>query len=227
MSNSPLILAVDSPDLSRCRDLIQATREYVGVYKFGLEFFTANGRQALDGILREYPEIRIFLDLKLHDIPNTVGKASSNFVDMRIEFLTVHAAGGPEMIRAAVSALPNTRITAVTVLTSLDSQILTSMGMNSSISEIVERWAELAVTSGARAIVASPLEVSLLRRILPREVALITPGIRPALAKDDQKRTMTPKQALEAGADYLVIGRPITDAPDVRTAAREIFDSLQ
>ena len=225
--NSPIILALDSPDVSRCRELIQATRQYVGVYKFGLEFFTANGRDALDVILREFPEIRIFLDLKLHDIPNTVGKASSNFVDMRIEFLTVHAAGGPEMIKAAAAALPNTRITAVTVLTSLDSGILTSMGMNLTISEIAQKWAELAVASGARAIVASPLEVSLLRGALPREVALITPGIRPALAKDDQKRTMTPKRALEAGADYLVIGRPITDAPDVHTAAREIFDSLQ
>ncbi len=227
MSSSPLILALDSPDVSRCKELIEATRQYVGVYKFGLEFFTANGRDALVVILREFPEIRVFLDLKLHDIPNTVGKASSNFADMRIDFLTVHASGGPEMIKAASTALPNTRITAVTVLTSLDSEILTSMGMNSSISEIVERWAELAVASGASAIVASPLEVSILRRVLPREIALITPGIRPALAKDDQKRTMTPKQALEAGSDYLVIGRPITDAPDVRTAAREIFDSLQ
>lgn len=227
MNSSPLILALDSPDLSRCRELIKATEQFVGVYKFGLEFFTANGRQALDGILREYPEIRIFLDLKLHDIPNTVGKASSNFADMRIEFLTLHAAGGPEMIKAAATALPKTRITAVTILTSLDSEILTSMGMSSSIDEIVQKWAKLAVASGARAIVASPLEVSMLRAVLPREIALITPGIRPVAAKDDQKRTMTPRQALEAGADYLVIGRPITDAPDVRTAAREIFDSLQ
>lgn len=227
MNSSPLILALDTPDVSKCKELIAATKPYIGVYKFGLEFFTANGRESLEGILRDFPEIRIFLDLKLHDIPNTVGKASSNFADMRIEFLTVHASGGAQMIKAAATSLPKTRITAVTVLTSLDSETLKGLGMDSPLQEIVEKWADLAVASGARAIVASPLEVSLLRNKLPREVALITPGIRPVVANDDQKRTMTPKQALEAGADYLVIGRPITEAPDPQRAAREIFDSLR
>lgn len=226
MVNSPLILALDSHDISRCMSLIEGTQDYIGVYKLGLEFFTANGRDSVKEILAEFPEIRVFLDLKLHDIPNTVGKASSNFSDTRVEFLTVHGAGGPEMIRAAADALPNSRITAVTVLTSLDEKVLAELGIALPIEEIVVRWAEMAVSSGARAIVASPLEVSFLKRILPSDISLITPGIRPKASQDDQKRIMTPSEALAAGSDYLVIGRPITDAQDPHLAAREIFESL-
>ena len=226
MAKSPLILALDSPDIERCRALIQSTRDFIEVYKFGLEFFTANGPSAIAEFRRGFPDIRIFLDLKLHDIPNTVGKASQSLRPLEVEFLTVHCAGGAEMINAAVSALPGTRITGVTVLTSLDATSLRLLGLGGEVKEFVLRWAKEAVAAGATAIVASPHEVAMLRKELSREIALITPGIRPILTTDDQKRTMTPRDAILAGADYLVIGRPITASPDPQEAARSIFESL-
>jgi orotidine-5'-phosphate decarboxylase len=226
MAKSPLILALDTQELERCAELIQATGDYIGVFKLGLEFFSANGPMAVISLKEKFPEIAIFLDLKLHDIPNTVGKASASLEELGVDYLTVHAQGGSEMIKAAALALPNTRITAVTVLTSLDQSALSSLGIEKPISELALRWAELAVASGARAIVASPLEVQALRAILPREIELITPGIRPSVSSDDQKRTMSPKDAIAAGADYLVIGRPITQANDPRSVAKSVFESL-
>ena len=227
MSKSPLILALDSQEIERCSALIEETSEYIGVFKLGLEFFSANGPIGIANLKKRFPEIEIFLDLKLHDIPNTVGKASASLARLEVDFLTVHAQGGSEMIKAAVLALPQTRITAVTVLTSLDQNLLSSLGIERPVEELASRWAELAVASGAKAIVASPLEVRALRASLPREISLITPGIRPAASDDDQKRTMTPRDAITAGADFLVIGRPITGAIDPRSAARSIFESLE
>lgn len=226
MVSSPIILALDSQEVERCEELIELTAEYVGVFKLGLEFFCANGPIGVATLKRKFPGVAIFLDLKLHDIPNTVGKASASLEQLKVDYLTVHAQGGSEMIKAAASALPETRITAVTVLTSLDQSTLNSLGIEKPVEELASRWAELAVNSGARAIVASPLEVRALRATLPREISLITPGIRPSAADDDQKRTMSPKDALLAGADFLVIGRPITGAKDPRSAARIIFESL-
>ncbi len=227
MFRSPLILALDSRDIGRCAELIGQTSEYIGVFKVGLEFFSANGPLGVANLKRSFPEISIFLDLKLHDIPNTVGKACASLEDLKVDFLTVHAQGGSEMIKAAVLALPETRITAVTVLTSLDQSMLSFLGIEKPVDELASRWAEIAVASGARAIVASPLEVGALRGSLPREISLITPGIRPNATNDDQKRTMTPKDAIAAGADFLVIGRPITGATDPQSAARRIFESLE
>jgi orotidine-5'-phosphate decarboxylase len=227
MFRSRLILALDSGDIGRCAELIEQTSEYIGVFKVGLEFFSANGPLGVANLKRSFPEISIFLDLKLHDIPNTVGKACASLEDLKVDFLTVHAQGGSEMIKAAVLALPETRITAVTVLTSLDQSMLSSLGIEKPVEELASRWAEIAVASGARAIVASPLEVGALRASLPREISLITPGIRPNATNDDQKRTMTPKDAIAAGADFLVIGRPITGATDPQSAARRIFESLE
>ena len=226
MANSPIILALDSQEVERCEELIELTADYIGVFKLGLEFFSANGPNGVVILKKKFPEISIFLDLKLHDIPNTVGKASASLEELGVDYLTVHAQGGSEMIKAAALALPNTRITAVTVLTSLDQNTLSSLGIEKPISELALRWAELAVASGARAIVASPLEVQALRAILPREIELITPGIRPSASSDDQKRTMSPKDAIAAGADYLVIGRPITQAKDPRSVAKSVFESL-
>lgn len=227
MSKSPLILALDSQEIERCSALIEETSEYIGVFKLGLEFFSANGPGGVANLKKRFPEIGIFLDLKLHDIPNTVGKASASLACLDVDYLTVHAQGGSEMIKAAVLALPETRITAVTVLTSLDQNALSSLGIERPVEELASRWAELAVASGAKAIVASPLEVKALRASLPRDISLITPGIRPAAFDDDQKRTMSPKDAITAGADFLVIGRPITGAIDPRSAARSIFESLE
>lgn len=227
MANSPIILALDSQEVERCEELIELTADFIGVYKLGLEFFSANGPNGVVILKKKFPEISIFLDLKLHDIPNTVGKASTSLEKLKVDYLTVHAQGGSEMIKAAALALPGTRVTAVTVLTSLDQNTLSSLGIEKPVGELALRWAELAVASGARAIVASPLEVKALRALLPREISLITPGIRPSALDDDQKRTMTPRDAIAAGADFLVIGRPITQAKDPRSVAKTVFESLE
>lgn len=226
MYNSPIILALDSTDIKRCSDLIAETADYVGVFKLGLEFFTSNGLVGVREIKRSFPGVSIFLDLKLHDIPNTVAGASRALTDEGVSILTVHAAGGSEMIHAAVSALPETKIAAVTVLTSIDQLQLQRLGIYSDVNEVVLNWARESVAAGAKAIVASPLEVSLLRRNLPSEIALITPGIRFMPGADDQARTMSPVEALRAGANYLVIGRPITKADSPREAARLIYEEL-
>ncbi len=226
MSNSRIVLAVDTKNLNEAKSLIQETFEFIGVYKLGLEFFLANGIAGVQSIKSNFPGIRIFLDLKLHDIPNTVANAALNFSDLGIEFLTVHASGGSEMISAATRALPNCKISAVTVLTSLSEDDLEALGMRYGPKETVLDWAKIAVASGARAIVTSPLEVNALRRELPAEIELITPGIRFDGAKDDQARTMTPQEAISAGSDFLVVGRPITKAEDRKAAAKSIFESI-
>ena len=227
MFKSPVILALDNPDLAKCAELIESTSDFVGIYKLGLEFFTSKGLFGVRDINRLFPDISIFLDLKLHDIPNTVAGAARALADERVSILTVHAAGGGKMIEAAVAALPETDIAAVTVLTSIDEAQLQRLGFSLTTEEIVLRWASEAVAAGARAIVASPLEVSLLRANLPTEIKLITPGIRFDAGQDDQARTLTPSEAIRAGSDYLVIGRPITKANSPREAARRIYEELQ
>lgn len=226
MSNSPIILAVDTKEISVANSLIESTKEYIGVYKLGLEFFLANGRSGVQEIQTRHPGTRIFLDLKLHDIPNTVAKAATSLESLGIEFLTVHASGGSAMIEGAAKALPKTKIVAVTVLTSLDSAELAKLGLGTNVEKIVVNWAQSAIQSGAKAIVASPLEVSALRNALPSDIELITPGIRFESGKDDQARTMSPAEAIAAGADYLVVGRPISGAPNPGRAAQEIFKSV-
>jgi orotidine-5'-phosphate decarboxylase len=169
----------------------------------------------------------LFLDVKLHDIPATVRGAADALRDIAPDFLTVHASGGPNMISAACLALPDTRITAVTVLTSLSSDDLATLGLVGPAEEIVVRWALMAVEAGARAIVCSPLEVAAVRAVVPDDVVLITPGVRPAgVSTDDQKRVTTPEDAIRMGADLLVIGRPITGATKMADAARTISRSL-
>lgn len=225
--NSKIIVALDFDNIDDCIELIKITKDYVGVYKLGLEFYLAKG---IDGVLQiqnMYPDLKIFLDLKLHDIPNTVKAAALAIAQVEPLFLTVHAAGGQKMIRAASDALPNTYVTAVTVLTSLNSDSLVEMGLPND----PERWAvqlaSNAVEAGARAIVCSPLEVGKIRSAVGQNVVLITPGVRPtSSALDDQKRVMTPEEAVNAGADLLVIGRPITQSPDPRELAARIYRSL-
>ena len=226
MANSPVILALDTKDIDQADSLINETSEFVGVFKLGLEFFIANGLQGVVTVAKIHPQARIFLDLKLHDIPNTVAKAATNLRDLNVEFLTVHASGGSAMISAAANALPNCKIVAVTLLTSLDKEELQRLDIGENPERIVVNWAKLAVQAGARAIVASPLEVKALRANLPREIELITPGIRFEAGADDQMRTMTPADAISAGSDYLVVGRPITAAANPREAAQRIFQSI-
>jgi orotidine-5'-phosphate decarboxylase len=229
-SDSPLILAVDATDIDRCKSLILQTQESIGLYKFGLEFYLKNGAFGVEAIRESFPGIRIFLDLKLHDIPNTVAAAARSVAHLEPEILTVHASGGGAMITAAANELPKTKIAAVTVLTSLAQSDLEPFG-NKAISEIVLSLAACSISAGARALVASPLELKALRSVAGG-AKLITPGIRingsssSGASSDDQIRTATPMDALAAGADYLVIGRPITKAADPGKAAQEILNSI-
>lgn len=224
--DSPLILALDSTDVKRCSQLISQTRDSIAIYKLGLEFYLMNGASGVQLIKSAFPDIRIFLDLKLHDIPNTVGAAAKSVAELKPEILTVHASGGSAMVGAACRALPDTTIAAVTILTSLGESDLLAFGAKP-ISKIVEDLAIQAVAAGARAIVASPQELIILRSAIGQRAKLITPGIRPnGSATDDQVRTTSPKDAIAAGADYLVIGRPITGASDPGEAARVILRSI-
>ena len=210
---APIVLAVDTQDLDTAQRWIEATQEYVSVYKLGLEFFLTFGH---DGVsrMKSVTDADIFLDLKLHDIPHTVGAAATAVQSLQPRFLTVHAAGGRAMITAAVQALPTTDVTAVTILTSLSEEDLFEIGFANNARESAVSLAQMSVAAGARAIVCSPLEIAAIRSSIGDDVHIITPGVRPegSSGGDDQKRTMTPRAAIAAGASYVVIGRPITQA---------------
>jgi orotidine-5'-phosphate decarboxylase len=230
-ANSPLILALDSDDLSTAQQWIEATRESIDIYKVGLEFFLKHGAKGLQE-LREVSEFELFLDLKLHDIPNTVAGAVSSIRELKPRFLTVHAAGGGAMVKAAVEAAPEISITGVTVLTSLSAEELSLMGVEKSPLDYAVSLAKRASESGARAIVCSPLEVAAIRAEVGSQIELITPGVRPVGSElGDQSRVMTPSEAVAAGANFLVIGRPISSyfqrSPEaMRERAHEILESL-
>jgi len=227
-NSSHVILALDFSDMASTVEMINLTKEHIGIYKLGLEFYLAHGKSGVKEIQSRFTDIEVFLDLKLHDIPNTVAGACRSVADINPKFLTVHASGGSKMISAASSALPKVEITAVTILTSLDQEQMLAMGLSENIENLTLSLAKNAVNSGARAIVSSPQEVSLLRKHLGEKVTLITPGVRPSGAeRDDQERIMTPRQAIEAGADFVVIGRPITKASDPKQAAEAITASLR
>jgi orotidine-5'-phosphate decarboxylase len=227
MNKSPLILAVDTDDLDVAKRWVSTTSEYIGVYKLGLEFFVKFGIPGVQSIQAETDK-DIFLDLKLHDIPNTVAKSAAQLRNINPLFLTVHASGGREMINAASRSLPNSKITAVTILTSLDSADLAEIGYLGTSQERAAQMANFSVTAGAKAIVCSPQEIAAIRQVVSADIQIITPGVRPLSSKggDDQKRTMDPKSAIAAGANYLVIGRPITQAEDMPRAAQEILNEV-
>lgn len=211
MDHSPIILAVDTSDFDTARAWIDATCESIDIYKLGLEFFLTFGCEGIESIARE-SGASIFLDLKLHDIPNTVKKSVGVVEHLHPRFLTVHASGGAAMISAAVSAVTSTSITAVTVLTSLADADLADLGYAKPALETAVSMARVATAAGATSIVCSPLEIEAIRAVIPQSVEIITPGVRLAdeAGGDDQMRTMTPAQAMRAGANFLVIGRPIT-----------------
>jgi orotidine-5'-phosphate decarboxylase len=211
LNQSPIILAVDTSDFDIARAWIDATRESIDIYKLGLEFFLTFGSAGIESIARE-SGASIFLDLKLHDIPNTVKKSAAVVDHLHPRFLTVHASGGSAMISAAVSAVTSTSVTAVTVLTSLADADLSDLGFANPALETAVSMARVATAAGATSIVCSPLEIEAIRAVIPQSVEIITPGVRPAdeAGGDDQMRTMTPAQAMSAGANFLVIGRPIT-----------------
>ena len=218
---SPIILALDTKDLAEANSWIAATKESISIYKVGLELFLRIG---IDGTRKLASEgIEIFLDLKLHDIPNTVGQAVSSVSELNPRFLTVHASGGSEMIAAAVQNAKNTSITAVTILTSLNDADLQEIGYQKGSLESAVSLAKLAVSAGATSIVCSPFEVGAIRKSVPDSIELITPGVRPLDSElGDQKRATTPKEAIGNGANFVVIGRPITSfAKESLVAMRE------
>ena len=222
---SPIFVAIDTPDIERAKAIAAKVRNHVGGLKLGLEFFTANGRTGI----KEMAELGlpIFLDLKLHDIPNTVGKAIQALRPLEPAILTVHAAGGRAMLEDAKAAAPTgTKVVAVTVLTSLDGEDLASIGLSADAHKHVARLTLLAREAGLDGVVCSGSEVAAARKVWPQGF-FVVPGVRPAGGPAaDQKRTMTPRAALDAGASILVIGRPITQATDPDRAARAIEATL-
>lgn len=226
---SPIYVALDTPDLDRAKVIAQRVRHHVGGIKLGLEFFMANGRAGV----HEMAEIGlpIFLDLKFHDIPNTVGKAIQALRPLNPAVLTVHAAGGRAMLEDAKAAAPaGTKVVAVTMLTSLDASDLQSIGLAPDPHEQVVRLAELARSAGVDGIVCSGEEVKAAHDAW-KDGFFVVPGVRPGATLNggqhgDQKRVVTPRAALDAGASILVVGRPITQAADPDMAAREIEATL-
>jgi orotidine-5'-phosphate decarboxylase len=221
-----IIVALDVPKLAAGLALADRLQGAVGVFKVGLELFAAGGPDAVRWIKARG---KVFLDLKLHDIPETVGRATAVAAGLGVDLLTVHAAGGPAMLeRAAREAhAAGGRVIAVTALTSLDERDLEAVRVRGPLVDVVLTRAKLARETGCDGVVASPREAAALRAACGPDFLIVTPGVRPAgAAAGDQKRIATPRAALEAGADYVVIGRPITGAPDPRAAAEAIAAEL-
>jgi len=226
-TKAPIAVALDAPDIETAAKWAFAVSPHVQVLKVGLELFCRQGPDVVD-IVRGGNKVGLFLDLKLHDIPNTVAGAARSVARLRPDYLTVHASGGADMIRAAVEAAPAVKIVAVTVLTSLDESELDAVGLAGPSLDAVRRLAVLAVGAGARGLVCSPREVAAVRAEVGPDVELITPGVRPAGADvQDQARVSTPRQALDNGANLLVVGRPITGAVDPGAAAAAMAASLR
>jgi orotidine-5'-phosphate decarboxylase len=233
-ARSRLFCAIDTSDLVAAVDLARKLKDLVGGIKLGKEFFTANGPQGVHAMA--VTEMPMFLDLKFHDIPHTVARAVAAAVGLGPFMLTVHAAGGAAMMRAAAEAaaaaarrrdVTRPLMVAVTVLTSLGPEDLEELGVPGPLEDQVRRLAALAREAGLDGVVCSPLEVEMLRGECGPDFKLVVPGIRPSWAAgQDQKRVLTPAEAVARGADYLVIGRPISEAPDPAEAALRIVDEM-
>jgi orotidine-5'-phosphate decarboxylase len=227
-SRNPILCAIDTPDAGAARDLAAAIGPFIGGLKLGLEFFTANGPDAVRLVAGTVP---LFLDLKLHDIPNTLAGAVKAASELGVHMLTVHAAGGTRMLTEAVNAskagAQGPMILAVTVLTSSSPADLEESGIQVSVSEQVHHLAKLAQAAGCGGVVASPREAENLRSALGPEIAIVTPGIRPAGSDaGDQSRIATPTAAIRAGASHLVVGRPILAANNRNQAASSILEEI-
>ena len=226
---NPIIAALDVPDAEAALNLARQLAPVVGAFKIGKELFVSAGPDIVRAIRNEGGAV--FLDLKFHDIPNTVARAVAAAAQLDVAMLTIHTSGGRDMMVAAEAAAQETDnpplVLGVTVLTSMDGSDLHEIGLAENPAAQVERLAQLATEAGLRGLVCSPREISSLRKVLPQEVQLVTPGIRPKGSNaDDQKRTLTPAEAITAGADWLVIGRPITAADDPRAAAEAVLAEL-
>jgi len=232
--HNPIIAALDVPTAEQALKLAREIAPAVGAFKVGSELFTSAGPDIVQRLRKT--GAAIFLDLKFHDIPNTAAKVVASAARLDVQMLTIHTGGGLEMMRAAEESAQQTALQSgcnaplvlgVTVLTSHDANTLKEIGCESNVGKQVERLANLAVRAGLRGLVCSPLEIAGLRQILPAQIRLVTPGIRTGAEKaDDQKRTLTPREALDAGANWLVIGRPIYAATNPRAAAESILRSL-
>jgi len=232
---NPIIAALDVPTAEQALRLALGIAPAVGAFKIGKELFTSAGTDIVKRV--RDTGASVFLDLKFHDIPNTVAKAIASAVRLDVQMVTIHTSGGSEMMRAAEQSAQQTAqqsgrnaplVLGVTVLTSHDANTLAEIGCEPNVGRQVERLALLAARSGLRGLVCSPLEITALRQILPASLQLVTPGIRTGVEKaDDQKRTLTPREAMQAGASWLVIGRPIYAAPNPRAAAESILASLR
>ena len=232
--HNPIIVALDLPDPGKAIALVDTLAAHIGAFKVGSELFTTAGPELIRRI--RGTGASVFLDLKFHDIPNTVAKAVAAAVRLDVQMLTVHTSGGTAMLRAAEQAGQQTAqelgrkpplILGVTVLTSLDANDLSEVGLQPNVGRQVERLADLAAKAGLAGLVCSPLEVAGLRQFLPSSMKLVTPGIRgPGDAVGDQKRTLSPVEAIAAGADWLVIGRPIYGATDPGAVVQTILTSL-
>jgi orotidine-5'-phosphate decarboxylase len=231
---NPIIVALDVPTVEAALKLVEQLTPVSGGFKVGSELFTHAGPDMVRRI--RGLGASVFLDLKFHDIPNTVAKAVAAAVQLDVQMLTVHASGGMEMLKAAEQAAQQTAgqldraaplVLGVTVLTSLDGSLLSQVGVNPDVSLQVRRLANLAHQAGLRGLVCSPREVAELRQMLPASMQLVIPGIRSQSAPpDDQKRTLTPREAVALGANWLVIGRPICAAKDPRAAAEQILKEI-
>ena len=231
--SAPIALAIDAPDLATAIAWAEIVDGQISTLKIGLETFLRDGIDGIHAIRTAAPSCKLFLDLKLHDIPNTVAGACRSISALNPEYLTVHALGGSEMILRAVETLPSTKITAVTILTSMSQGDLDRLELGA-IENIAAALARVAVAAGAEALVCSPLEVKNIRAQVGPKITLITPGVRLNEGNlGDQHRVATPKQALAEGADLLVIGRPITDAwqsggaPGLASALGNVLDHLR
>jgi orotidine-5'-phosphate decarboxylase len=224
-----LIVALDVSSVAAARKIVAAVGDSAVAYKVGMQLYTAEG----PAIVRELVASgrRVFLDLKYHDIPNTVAAAVREAAQLGVSMLTVHASGGAKMLRAAVDAAqasnPATTVLAVTVLTSLDDEGLGTLGIRGGVQDQVLRLAALAVSNGCQGVVASAQECSALRQEFGHDLVIVTPGVRPAgSGHDDQARVVTPAEAIAAGSTYIVVGRPITEASDPAAEARAILGQL-
>jgi len=236
MKTNKLIVALDVDNTQKAREILSALRGIAGMFKVGMQLFTAAGPALVREIISSGE--RVFLDLKYHDIPNTVALAGVEATRLGVSMFNIHAAGGSEMMRrtadsvtecAAVEGLSRPLVIGVTILTSADENTVAEVGFGLTPAELVPRLALLAEASGMDGVVASPREVSIVRAAVKKpNFVVLTPGVRPqGAALFDQRRVTTPREAILAGADYIVVGRPILDAPDPAAAAQQILDELE
>ena len=222
-----IIVALDVATKGKALDLVEELRDQISFFKIGLQLYTAEGPEIVRAV--RATGANVFLDLKLHDIPNTVARTVESAAQLKIQMLTIHLSGGEAMIQAAVSEKPqDLLLLGVTVLTSIDEETLRQMGIPDKIENHVLRLAKLGVENGIDGVVASGHEIQKLRREFGNKIKIVVPGIRPSWSEaGDQQRAMTPRQAIDWGADYLVIGRPIIAHPEPSEAIRKILHELQ